>query len=196
MAHVRSYAPEKPCEYCGTPFKPRMDAVRKGMGRFCSIQCSNHSRRSSRDIDAHAVTLAYEKGMTIHQVASSLGIAWRVVRDTVNQAGIMRRSGQKLTNGYSTTYGPNGQRIYTHTVVATEKIGRTLHANEIVHHIDGDKANNDPSNLAVMTRRQHGLLHQQLEKLAFDLVKEGLIRYEEDDGYTCSSALERLLNYA
>lgn len=196
MAHVRSYAPEKPCEYCGTPYKPRMDLVRKGMGRFCSIKCSNHSRRLSRDINAPVAIRAYEEGMTIHQVATSMKVPWRVVRDTIHQAGIMRRCGQKLTNSYLTTYTPEGGRAYVHTAVATESLGRPLRKNEVVHHIDGDKLNNDPSNLMVMSRRQHGLQHRQLEQLAFVLVKKGLILHNKEDGYTFSSEMEQLLNYA
>lgn len=40
----RRLAPERPCEKCGTPFRPRKDAVAKGDGRFCSRKCggSNH----------------------------------------------------------------------------------------------------------------------------------------------------------
>jgi hypothetical protein len=38
---------------------------------------------------------------------------------------------------------------YEHRLVAEQKIGRRLLAGEIVHHVDGDKQNNDPANLQV-----------------------------------------------
>lgn len=38
---------------------------------------------------------------------------------------------------------------YEHRVVAEEMIGRPLKKGEMVHHIDGDKANNTPSNIKV-----------------------------------------------
>ena len=38
-------------------------------------------------------------------------------------------------------------------------IGRKLFSNECVHHIDGDRANNDISNLKLMTRKSHISLH-------------------------------------
>lgn len=38
---------------------------------------------------------------------------------------------------------------YAHRIVAAEKIGRMLATVEHVHHVDGDKLNNDPANLEV-----------------------------------------------
>ena len=42
-----------------------------------------------------------------------------------------------------------------HRVVSEQVLGRKLLPNEIVHHRDGDKWNNDPSNLVVMTQSEH-----------------------------------------
>lgn len=48
---------------------------------------------------------------------------------------------------------------HEHRVVAEEMIGRPLMPNEIVHHLDGNKQNNNPSNLRVMTQSEHVKLH-------------------------------------
>lgn len=58
-------------------------------------------------------------------------------------------------NGYvEVTRGSNkGKGL--HRVIAEEAIGRKLKDGEVVHHIDGDRSNNDPSNLEVMTHREH-----------------------------------------
>lgn len=50
---------------------------------------------------------------------------------------------------------------YEHIVVAMEKIGRPLMANEVVHHINGNKADNRPENLFVTTQRVHNYLHRK-----------------------------------
>jgi hypothetical protein len=50
-------------------------------------------------------------------------------------------------------------RKRTHQIVAESIIGRPLQNNEVVHHIDSNKLNNDPSNLVVMTRSEHNGLH-------------------------------------
>jgi len=48
---------------------------------------------------------------------------------------------------------------YVHRQAAKKKIGRSLHSDEVVHHRDGDKLNNNPNNLQVMSRRDHNRLH-------------------------------------
>ena len=53
-----------------------------------------------------------------------------------------------------TTYRKRGAR-HEHRIVAEEMLGRPLTANEIVHHLDGNRHNNATSNLKVMTQREH-----------------------------------------
>ena len=56
------------------------------------------------------------------------------------------------------TTGPHKHRG-EHVVIAEQAIGRHIKPNECVHHIDGNKRNNDPSNLVVMTFEDHSRLH-------------------------------------
>lgn len=49
--------------------------------------------------------------------------------------------------------------VFEHIVVACKKLGRTLNTNEVVHHIDGDKTNNDPENLEIIKRSEHTRKH-------------------------------------
>ena len=46
--------------------------------------------------------------------------------------------------------------------IAEQHLGRLLQVGEVVHHMNGDATDNDPSNLLVMTDRQHKQLHMQL----------------------------------
>ena len=53
----------------------------------------------------------------------------------------------------------NGRHM--HRVVAERMLGRALREGEIVHHLDRNKQNNDPSNLRVMTQSEHISQHRK-----------------------------------
>lgn len=65
----------------------------------------------------------------------------------------------QLNKGECKTYQKCHGR-HTHRVVAEQMLGRPLRKGEIVHHIDGNKRNNDPSNLMVCgSQSEHCRLH-------------------------------------
>lgn len=49
--------------------------------------------------------------------------------------------------------------VLMHRVVMENHLGRLLDTNEVVHHKDGNKHNNDISNLEVLTSQEHSRLH-------------------------------------
>lgn len=55
----------------------------------------------------------------------------------------------------STTDG----RVFYHRHVASIKVGRWLTHEEIVHHIDENKLNNNPDNLLILSNTEHTRLH-------------------------------------
>jgi uncharacterized C2H2 Zn-finger protein len=117
----------RPCECCGTIFKP---SRKRGDARFCSKSC------------IWKVTRGPEFNRRIgREYADKIGDAQRHRGDG---KGYVKRRGR-----------------HEHRIVAEESLGRALLSTEVVHHIDGNKQNNDPTNLAVMTQgehmREHGL---------------------------------------
>jgi len=58
------------------------------------------------------------------------------------------------TKGYIKEFGR-----HQHRVVVENVIGRKLRSDEIVHHKDHNKHNNDPSNLQIVTRAEHARIH-------------------------------------
>lgn len=62
-------------------------------------------------------------------------------------------------NGYLQIYTPDGRRMRQHRYVMEQHLGRPLTEDEVVHHLDGDVKNNDISNLQILTRLEHALLH-------------------------------------
>lgn len=60
-------------------------------------------------------------------------------------------------------------RKYEHILVAEKMLGRSLKyfgqghpQNEVVHHRDGNKQNNNPDNLLILTHAEHAALHDSL----------------------------------
>lgn len=63
-------------------------------------------------------------------------------------------------SGYlEVTRGPNKGKSQ-HVVIMEERLGRALLHDECVHHIDGNRQNNSPDNLALMTRSGHARHHR------------------------------------
>ena len=53
-----------------------------------------------------------------------------------------------------------------------------LPADQVVHHIDGDKLNNQTSNLIPLSKQAHRELHGQLEQLSYLLIQCGFIEFD------------------
>lgn len=87
-----------------------------------------------------------------------------------------------IHNSYYQTFR-DGKRVWIHKEVAEQKIGRKLLYSEVVHHVNGTKLDNDPNNLYVCSdKRHHGLVHGNLEQVAFELVKQGKIKFNHSTG--------------
>lgn len=83
-------------------------------------------------------------------------------------------NGGRTTNGhYTRIHSPGHPRavgnnyVYEHVLVAERVLGKLLPAGAVIHHHDGDKHNNTPSNLVIcQDQAYHSLLHQRAR--AFD----------------------------
>lgn len=69
-----------------------------------------------------------------------------------------------------------------HAILIEKKIGRSLCEDEAIHHIDGNKLNNDPSNLWLTTSKSHRNAHTSLQRIGFELYSKGLIGFDTELG--------------
>jgi len=65
------------------------------------------------------------------------------------------KGGHVARNGYRVIRKNGGKPVHEHRMVAEQMLGRPLLPGEVVHHINGDRADNDPSNLQIMDKRTH-----------------------------------------
>lgn len=82
-----------------------------------------------------------------------------------------------------------------HRLVAEVKSGVTLARHTLVHHVDGEKTNNNPDNLFVCESKAiHQDIHTQLESLSMQLVKAGVIQFDHSSGLYHMPHLEEILD--
>ena len=73
--------------------------------------------------------------------------------------------GVYMQDGYKSLKQEDGSYKFEHRIVMEEYLGRELSSDEIIHHIDGNRSNNDISNLQLLSRTEHIEIHRE------DLIK-------------------------
>src|SRR5579863_246863 len=135
--------------------------------------------------DLASLIASYVAGEPLKRIQERTGISQPALRHHFLEAGVRLRShseartpqvklrqsaAKKATamaaarthihEGYRFVYAETGYRR-EHRVVMERKLGRPLLESEIVHHIDGDRLNNDPSNLELTNQQDHSRSHRQ-----------------------------------
>lgn len=76
----------------------------------------------------------------------------------IAQESAQKRGDKQRGKGEGKAYRKLNGR-HEHRIIAEKIFGRPLKFIDVVHHKDGNKLNNDPDNLEVITRAQHMLEH-------------------------------------
>ena len=84
------------------------------------------------------------------------------------------KGGRSTRSGYTIILTRSDGYQYEHVLLMEQRIGRPLKRygpnhkdNEVVHHIDGDKMNNEMTNLQMLTHGEHSTIHNN-ERLIND----------------------------
>lgn len=101
------------------------------------------------------------------------------MRKKIGEKTIDERGYVRLYVGDTHPYaGAYGGAIREHIVVMENHLGRALTKGEVVHHIDGDKLNNDIDNLDLCTVQEHNACHGDSKSLIFELYRKVLVGYD------------------
>lgn len=137
------------CKRCGKPCERT----------WCSQACNAADRRAGRDATCENCGATFY----LRAVYEAKG-GGRFCSMTCRRAFMSTNSANYLRVG----------RKYVHRLVAEQKLGRPLLPGETVHHIDGDKLNNDPSNIAVLTSHSEHMKRETAEGKAGFIHKQAV----------------------
>ena len=137
--------PNYKCVVCGKMHYQRPGRIAEAKhGLCCSMKCGREFRSS------------WSRGSGNHQFG---------LRRELNSS--FKSDKRMSTYGYRLVYRPDHHRancdgfVFEHILVAEETLGREIRSGEVVHHKDGDKANNSADNLVVMEKGCHIALHNR-----------------------------------
>lgn len=156
------------CEECGQKFE------RRRIHRFCSRDCVNKARKKltgplhprwkggKRTYTCKECHKDFEerRRQSKERKFCSPQCQYNAARKRIGLANPGWKGGRhKTTEGYIILNLHGGKFIYEHRYVMEKALGRLLRADEEVHHIDGNKANNDLSNLVILVAQKHKNFH-------------------------------------
>ena len=90
---------------------------------------------------------------------------WSFLKTKTGEKSNVWRGGKKIISGYIGVWSPEHPfkgmygYVYEHRLVMEKYLGRYLTKDEVVHHIDRNKKNNDISNLQLMGKGEHTHYH-------------------------------------
>lgn len=106
-----------------------------------------------------------------------------------------RKDKRQHGNGYITKQGYHLLFDGSNYIPAHRIAFPNLPNGHVVHHIDGNKLNNDISNLLPLSKSAHRALHGQLENVSYKLIQLGFIEFDQiNQKYILSTLGYKLIN--
>ena len=138
--------------------KTRLNAqlVRVTLDNWKSVDCTPDHRFMMRDG-------SYREAKDLQPGDSLMPYYTRNAKMWPNESGLYTKVYNRLNEDEDIFEVSDKSFDYIHRLVAENSIGRKLAKGEVVHHIDVDSQNNEPNNLAVVSKSEHTKIHNQLK---------------------------------
>lgn len=175
------------CKECNKPFvmmQSYLTAYRKKFERdplYCSMSCSNTGRKKDTEEKNRFTCVNCGKEQLRHrnecgrvytqQKVCSKQCKNEWVSKLYRERHGLAKTTRRIKRKYTILRIPAGDGIPAHEIlehrhVMEQKLGRKLYPEETVHHVNGDRFNNDLSNLELFSSR-HGPGQRINDKVAF-----------------------------
>ena len=164
------------CAYCKKPISKKPSSIQRSHAVYCSAACANAAKRTGESVKCAWCGRSFYKARSdvsqSNLCSAKCRNAWLGHRNTT----IMNVKGH--TPGHKAPHltalnearnpfcriaedpGPTRSSLYR--PIAASALQRPLRQNEEVHHINGDRRDNRPENLCVMTAQEHRRLHMSI----------------------------------
>ena len=109
--------------------------------------------------------------------------------DKYHKGYIITHNGYKMLQVKNHPNKDSKGYVREHILVVEKEIGRFLNKGEVVHHIDGNKLNNNIENLKLMSDYEHRKLHSSKPRKQIDL---DLVVNLLKEGYTMPQVADKV----
>lgn len=164
------------CKYCGKEFKDSHKRI------YCSKECYDKAQTKQITLKCDNCCKEYKTSPSKakckrHFCCNKCRLFWLSihVKNNVNIKGHSKGHKAPHLTAFNLVCGSfedNGTRYKEisgkreHRLIIEKIIGRKLRSDEIVHHIDGNKLNNSPNNLMIVTKSEHAKIHAEMKRQA------------------------------
>lgn len=163
------------CDYCGKIFNRRPSEIKaenycckshRHLAKYILCKCDTCGKQFEKPVcwgvfehnfcSRECTKVFTSKRMTEYNVEHNPEAMTESRRKALRNARLGTGEGKT----YTKTFGR-----HTHRIVAEQMLGRLLKPGEVVHHIDRNKRNNEPSNLMVFpSQKEHAEWHAKHDK--------------------------------
>lgn len=159
---------ELKCEYCNATYS--VSKWRKNTSKFCSIKCSNNSRKAKQETECsycHKMFHLKESSKTRYKRTHGYFCSTKCVaefrKEKYKGSNNPNYKGKERDyDGYLLSYLPKFGRVKLHQMITFEYLGiNKIPEGFQIHHRDCNVNNNDKENLVLLTNSDHRWLHKQ-----------------------------------